>query len=287
MQAGAQPAAAAHLAGLRWCLEMYAFSSCPSFRVMPPPVNVTAASVTAFLSLGWAEHAFAAAAAAPPALAPQHEPGLRAAATLLRCGAPLRYGTLVDRTLTAASPQHGGPADTTEALHAYLNHVEFGGAEPGEPEVLPTLPAVAEDAAAARTTGSSANGGPPAELPAQPPSAGAVGGEDTHQDTPAAMPAGAPKRASLHPLLLYAPDYTGRQAGEWLRVRSPLGALGPEGCAVDGQWGMWREDDEVGPPLVLPWAAQPLLSVSDAVVRLEPLGSCSAAATGLPLSLLP
>eukprot|EP00892_Ulva_mutabilis_P010878 jgi/Ulvmu1/8162/UM040_0059.1 len=239
-----QPAAAAHLATVRWCLEMYGTSSCASFRILPPTFiqPVSTQHLIALLALGWAEHIHDAARARPAA-----GPAAAAAAAVLRAGAPLRYGALVEHAITvaagaeAAEPAAGAdagqasgavamqlPAETRmgwsrgveNRLHAYLCYLEFGGASPPKGPVASSL-----------------------ALPML---------SDAQRQAPPAV-------------LLYAPDYGLRDAAEWVRVAGPTEGA-PAGAAA--AQGIFAAADAEGPPLAVPWAQLPLLMVGDDVVRL-------------------
>lgn len=272
MQSAMQPAAVAYMAGLRWCLEMYCYSSCPSFRLLIPTHGISSSAVTSLLSLGWAEHVRSVALAAPPGRAHDYQPAAAAAAAVLRAGARWRHSAVVDHTLTASASadcassdgvEAGGPAEaaTVRALHAYLNDVEFGGAGGDGPIVLPMLP----DACA---TGAIASAGSPPKrrLSRSPASTRRRMAAGAAEQT-AGVEDGPAPTTTLHPMLLYAPDYGRREMGEWLRVRAVGGAGEPEGCKAAGRWGEWHSEDEVGPPVAVPWAELPLLTVADAAVR--------------------
>lgn len=256
-----QPMVVAYVAGLRWCLEMYAFSSCASFRLLIP-TGGSSSAVTCLLLLGWAEHVRSAALAAPPGGALDYQPAAAAAATVLRAGAPWRHSAVVDHALTASAGVDTGGLEepaAVSALHAYLNDVEFGPARDSEPIMLPMLPdACASDA------GASAGAPPKRRL-----SRAAAGGAPRPLAAGAAAVAenGLAATTTLHPILLYAPDYGGREMGEWLRVRAVGGTGGSQGCRGGGRWGEWCAEDEVGPPVAVHWAEMPLLSVADAIVR--------------------
>ena len=238
---------------------MYAFSSCPSFRILPPSPSqpVTRDSLISFLALGWAEHVRATASESP------HTDGSQAAAAVLRAGAALRHSALVDHTLTAARygpagpPGAGGPASSTDtgcdtgcdtdsdagsnggasvptakrkawardverSLFAFLNDAEFGEEGAGVPMTLPSLPSAP----------------------------GASAGNVLRQAT-----------------LLYAPDYGRQGPPPWIRVAAVAEGGGRAGAERVAREATWRVVDEDGPPQVVPWAQLPLLTVADNAVR--------------------